>query len=88
MALTLGDHPQRRFQSHEPTADWRFIRFHYGRRGASGNYSAIELDHWAALIERWRRETEVWAYFNNDWQGFAPANANGLMRRLRALTRA
>jgi uncharacterized protein YecE (DUF72 family) len=25
---------------------------------------------------------DVWAYFNNDWEGFAPRNASGLKRRL------
>ena len=82
IALTIGDHPDCRFQSHEATAPWRFIRFHYGARGTDGNYSAVELDDWADRIERWRRETEIWAYYNNDWRGFAPANALGLMRRL------
>lgn len=82
VALTLGDHPRRDFQSHEPTADWRFIRFHYGSRGRAGNYSATELDEWAARIGGWAQDTEIWAYFNNDWRGFAPANAAGLMRRL------
>jgi len=27
VALTIGDHPERPFQSHEATADWRFVRF-------------------------------------------------------------
>src|SRR5512142_47548 len=30
VALTLGDHPARPFQSYEATAPWRFVRFHYG----------------------------------------------------------
>ncbi|HWD68823.1 MAG TPA: DUF72 domain-containing protein [Solirubrobacteraceae bacterium] len=84
VALTIGDHPQRPFQLFQATVPWRFIRFHYGRRGRDGNYSASELDDWAAQIERWRRETEIWAYFNNDWKAFAPANATALMRRLGA----
>jgi uncharacterized protein YecE (DUF72 family) len=82
VALTIGDHPQRPFQGYEATAGWRFVRFHYGHRGRAGNYSATELDEWADRIARWRRDTEIWAYFNNDWQGFAPANALGLMKRL------
>ncbi len=36
VALTIGDHPARAFQSYEATADWRFIRFHYGSRGVAG----------------------------------------------------
>jgi uncharacterized protein YecE (DUF72 family) len=33
-------------------------------------------------IAAWRRSTEVYAYFNNDWSGYAPANALYLKRRL------
>ena len=33
VALTIGDHPERPFQTHEATADWRFVRFHYGHAG-------------------------------------------------------
>jgi uncharacterized protein YecE (DUF72 family) len=82
VALTIGDHPQRPFQLHEATAPWMFIRFHYRRRGRDGNYSARELDDWASRIKRWQREHTVYAYFNNDWRGFAPRNAVGLMQRL------
>lgn len=82
VALAIGDHPQRPFQTHEATAPWRFVRFHYGTRGRGGNYSATELEHWARRIAQWRRTHEVFAYFNNDWQGYAPANALSLLRRL------
>jgi uncharacterized protein YecE (DUF72 family) len=83
VALTIGDHPKRPFQSLEATAPWRFVRFHYGSRGRGGNYSATELEHWARRIAQWRRREEVFAYFNNDWNGFAPDNAESLRRRLR-----
>jgi uncharacterized protein YecE (DUF72 family) len=82
VALTIGDHPRRPFQSYEATADWRFVRFHHGRRGRDGNYSATELQQWARRIAQWRRQTDVYAYFNNDWNGFAPANALYLRARL------
>jgi uncharacterized protein YecE (DUF72 family) len=82
VALAIGDHPERPFQTHASTADWRFIRFHYGARGRAGNYSASELDTWARRIAQWRRRQPVWAYFNNDWRGFAPANARSLLDRL------
>jgi uncharacterized protein YecE (DUF72 family) len=82
VALAIGDHPERPFQSYEATASWRFVRFHYGARGRGGNYSARELEHWARRIAQWRRRTDVYAYFNNDWQGFAPANAVALRARL------
>ncbi|HET9103631.1 MAG TPA: DUF72 domain-containing protein [Solirubrobacteraceae bacterium] len=81
VALTIGDHPERPFQTYAATADWRFVRFHFGARGRSGNYSAAELDTWARRIAQWRRRTEVYAYFNNDWNAYAPANARELARR-------
>ena len=34
VALTIGDHPERPFQTYEATADWRFVRLHYGAPGA------------------------------------------------------
>ncbi|MBV9474416.1 MAG: DUF72 domain-containing protein [Solirubrobacterales bacterium] len=84
VALTIGDHPERPFQTHEATADWRFVRFHYGARGRAGNYSASEIETWARRIAAWRHDHQVFAYYNNDWQGFAPANARMLARRLRS----
>ncbi len=81
-ALVIGDHPQRPFQALELTTDWTFVRFHYGRRGRSGNYSTSELETWKRRLASWRAKTEVFAYFNNDWQGFAPRNARWLAERL------
>ena len=82
VALVIGDHPARPWQAHELTADWTFVRFHYGSRGRNGNYSERELDEWAARIEVWRRRVDVYAYFNNDWEGYAVRNGLGLRTRL------
>ncbi|HXO08672.1 MAG TPA: DUF72 domain-containing protein [Solirubrobacteraceae bacterium] len=82
VALTIGDHPQRPFQIHDATAPWRYIRFHYGARGRNGNYSATEIATWARRIAAWRTTDEVFAFFNNDWEGYAPANAAALSRHL------
>jgi uncharacterized protein YecE (DUF72 family) len=82
VALAIGDHPGRPFQTHEATTDWRFIRFHYGARGRAGNYSAREIAEWAARLDRWREREALYAYFNNDWNSYAPANARLLLRRL------
>jgi uncharacterized protein YecE (DUF72 family) len=82
VALVIGDHPERTFQTYDATASWRFIRFHYGSRGRAGNYSATEIETWARRIAQWRRREEIYAYFNNDWRGFAPANAKQLAARL------
>jgi uncharacterized protein YecE (DUF72 family) len=85
VALTIGDHPKRPFQSHLATASWMFVRFHFGARGRAGNYSMTELGEWAARIAPWCDAGDVYAYFNNDWRGFAPANAKVLRRRIASL---
>jgi uncharacterized protein YecE (DUF72 family) len=84
VALVIGDDPRRKFQTHELTTDWTFIRFHSGSRGQRGNYSDSELEEWAQRIEAWNREADVYAYFNNDWEGFAIRNALWLKKRLAA----
>ena len=81
-ALVVGDTPSRPFQTHELTADWTFLRFHYGHRGRDGNYSARELDEWAARISGWRERADVYAYFNNDWNAYAVKNARALAAKI------
>jgi uncharacterized protein YecE (DUF72 family) len=74
-ALVVGDHPERPFQTLEPTTDWAYVRFHYGARGRRGNYSETELQEWAERIRRWGRRGDVYVYFNDDWEAFAVRNA-------------
>jgi uncharacterized protein YecE (DUF72 family) len=81
VALVIADHPDRPWQPHELTADWTFLRFHFGARGRRGNYSEAELREWAERVRGLAERAEVFAYFNNDWEGFAVRNA----LRLRAL---
>jgi uncharacterized protein YecE (DUF72 family) len=84
VALVVGDHPKRPFQTHVLTADWTFVRFHHGSRGRGGNYSERELEEWAERIESWRAGADVYAYFNNDWEGYAVKNGLRLRERLGA----
>ena len=77
-ALVIPDSPKYPFRTLELTADWTFVRFHHGTRGRRGNYSERELEEWARRIDVWRRDVDVYAYFNNDWEGFAVANASRL----------
>jgi uncharacterized protein YecE (DUF72 family) len=81
-ALVIGDRKGLEFQPHLILGDWTYVRFHFGWRGRRGNYSEAELDEWAERIRRWRREADVYAYFNNDWETFAPRNALSLMRKV------
>ena len=82
VALVIGDAPRRPFQAHELTADWTFIRFHHGTRGRHSNYSETELEEWARRIDKWARKADVYAYFNNDWNGYAVQNGLWLKDRL------
>lgn len=82
VALAIGDRPDRPWQSQALTADFTIVRFHHGARGRRGNYSERELQEWAGRIDALGRRADVFAYFNNDWEGFAPRNALRLRQLL------
>jgi uncharacterized protein YecE (DUF72 family) len=84
VALVIGVHPERPWQPLELTADWTFLRFHYGARGRGGNYSDSELREWAGRVRGLAARADVFAYFNNDWQAFAVRNALRLRQLLTA----
>lgn len=61
-----------------PTADFVYVRFH-GTTRYHGSYSAVHLEPWAAfLAEQLTLGRDCYAYFNNDAQGHAPADASRL----------
>jgi uncharacterized protein YecE (DUF72 family) len=82
VALAIGDDPRRPFQTDELTADFTFLRYHYGQRGRNGNYSERELDEQAERILGLAEHVDAFVYFNNDWCGYAPRNAQGMLKRL------
>jgi uncharacterized protein YecE (DUF72 family) len=84
VALVIGDHPERPFQSRELTTDWTYVRLHLGAKDPSGNYTDPELETWKRRMAAWRSEAEVYLYANDDWRGFAIENARWLKARLRA----
>jgi uncharacterized protein YecE (DUF72 family) len=57
------------------TAPWAYLRFHRGRR-RNGGYSESQLRAWADRITP--STGDVYAYFNNDWEGLAVDDALGL----------
>jgi uncharacterized protein YecE (DUF72 family) len=77
VALVVADRAPGEPPPQVDTAPWSYVRFHAGR-GSDGNYSDRQLQEWAIRIMRQRGD--VLAYFNNDWQGFAIANARTLCR--------
>jgi uncharacterized protein YecE (DUF72 family) len=84
-ALVIADRPSvNMFQTHELTTDFAYVRFHGGTRGRNGNYSHSELTEWAGRLNRWSKAVDVFAYFNNDWEGYAINNAMFLKKRLQS----
>lgn len=65
-----------------------YVRFHGTTGEYHGSYSDRQLDRWARrLAERVGAGLPVYAYFNNDPEAAAPANALTLRRALARLTR-
>lgn len=65
------------------TADDVYVRFHGTKQWYRHDYSKQELAVWAERI-RASGAKRVWAYFNNDRDGYAIKNARELIRQLKA----
>ncbi len=57
------------------TADFLYLRFHGGERLYTSNYTDRELRRWANFVHRFKKKKDIFAFFNNDAQGFAIKNA-------------
>jgi uncharacterized protein YecE (DUF72 family) len=65
------------------TAEDIYIRFHGTSAWYRHDYSGDELGIWAARIRK-SGAKRVWAYFNNDREGFAIKNAKRLLKLLQS----
>lgn len=64
-----------------PTASFVYLRFHGPGRLFSSEYTDEQLAEWAGRIHAWRAQGRaVFAYFNNDFHGYAVSNARTLLR--------
>lgn len=63
------------------TADEVYVRFHGVKNWYRHDYSKAELAVWAERIRACGAK-RVWAYFNNDRDGYAVTNARELLRQL------
>ncbi len=60
----------------ELTADFVYVRLHGPGGPYRGCYDEPALQAWAKRLDAWRRRgRDVFCYFDNDDQGFAPSNA-------------
>ncbi|UCD94584.1 MAG: DUF72 domain-containing protein [Candidatus Zixiibacteriota bacterium] len=63
------------------TADFVYFRFHGPEELFASPYSDKQLAHYADIMKKHARQgKDVYAYFNNDFGGFAAANALTLKR--------
>ncbi|MEZ7004707.1 DUF72 domain-containing protein [Streptomyces sp. AD55] len=65
------------------TADWGYVRFHEGRAAAWPHYGRRSLATWAGRIAETWPDGDVYAYFNNDPNAAAVADAEVFARAAR-----
>jgi uncharacterized protein YecE (DUF72 family) len=81
VALCLSDHHHAP-APFEVTADFVYLRGHGPGGRYHGRYGEAALKDWAGHIRRWRRERDVFVYFDNDIKSAAPADADQLVAML------
>jgi uncharacterized protein YecE (DUF72 family) len=59
------------------TSDIAYVRFHGSTAWYRHDYQQKELEEWGAKIKRTKGK-EVYCYFNNDYEAYAPKNATQL----------
>ncbi|MDY7032037.1 MAG: DUF72 domain-containing protein [Thermodesulfobacteriota bacterium] len=73
VAFCIADTAGRYPYSEDVTANFVYIRLHGSQKLYASKYSEEELQNWACKIKGWSRDTYV--YFDNDFAGYAIANA-------------
>lgn len=74
-ALVLSNSPFFPYEE-QITADFAYIRWHGPSQLYGGNYSDKDLSRWSEKILSWADHgIDVFGYFNNDYNAFAPHNA-------------
>jgi len=68
----------------EVTADFVYLRGHGPGGRYHGRYGETALKDWAGHIRRWRKDHDVFVYFDNDIKSAAPADAQQLIDMLDA----
>ncbi|MCS7303501.1 MAG: DUF72 domain-containing protein [Thermoguttaceae bacterium] len=73
-----------------PTTDFLYVRFHgLGKQLYRYNYSHQELAEWVQRLRPYLAGRTLYAFFNNDYEAFAPRNAMAFRQMLAdALTEA
>ncbi|HLS79231.1 MAG TPA: DUF72 domain-containing protein [Nocardia sp.] len=64
------------------TSDFVYVRLHGGEELYVSGYTDEALDMWAARIEHWAENGDVYVYFDNDAKVMAPRDAIALRKRV------
>lgn len=66
------------------TGSFLYIRFHGPDQLFASKYPNKEMKEWAGKIKKWQKKVkEIYIYFNNDFHGYALANAKTLRKYLK-----
>lgn len=80
-SLVVHDMPEGRTDSPNQKAPLIYMRFHGPKGDYHGKYGESKLKPYINDIRRWLKEgRDVYAFFNNDADGFAPEDAQTLAR--------
>jgi uncharacterized protein YecE (DUF72 family) len=83
IALVTADTAGRFPHSLHRSADFAYVRLHGSTRLYGSRYGDAELDGWADRVARWLAGgSDVFVYFDNDYQAFAPGDALRLIDRI------
>jgi uncharacterized protein YecE (DUF72 family) len=80
IACVLADTAGRWPKVDQDTSDFRYVRLHGDAELYTSGYDDKALQRWAEQIKAWGKDTYV--YFDNDAKGYAPHDAEALIRRL------
>jgi uncharacterized protein YecE (DUF72 family) len=80
IACVFADTARRWPRVDQDTADFRYVRLHGDKELYASGYTGSALAGWSRRIRGWDKDTYV--YFDNDMKGFAPHDAEELIRRL------
>ncbi|HOK79967.1 MAG TPA: DUF72 domain-containing protein [bacterium] len=62
------------------TSDFVYIRMHGPEQLFASEYSTAQLRDLASKVKIWKKEMDVFVYFNNDFYGYAVKNAMKLVK--------
>lgn len=81
-ALIASDTPRYPYGEVQ-TADFMYLRLHGHEQLYASSYSDTQLKEYAQKIRRWRKQGDIFVFFDNDFEANAVRNAKELVKLLR-----